>query len=182
MKIALPRWTKLLVVSELILLAYLLAPGPQFPQQIPGSLKSDEPADVESPLRQGFYTDWDRAQIMDYFKEQFSKSSWLGLSLLTERLNYPPEEAQTIIRDQTRSRYLEEFAHPLRESLFVNGFFAQKDTEVMIVNGHRYKTKVTVRMIPSDLWVRSVVGGVALFLGFVTVANLAGISKELKNV
>lgn len=179
MKFTLPRWTKWLFVAELALLGYLSIPGPRFPQQMPGSLKSNEPADIEDPLRQGFYTDWDRQQIMNYFGGQFSKSS-LGLPLPTELLNYPPEEAQTIIRDQTKSRYLEEFVHPLRESLFVNGFFAQKDTEVMIVNGHQYKTKVIIKLVPSNPLVREAVGMTALLLGFISAASLVSAIREAK--
>lgn len=183
MKTSFRSWLKLLVsLLGIGLLIYLLVPAPRFPKQMPGSLKSSEPADVEDPLRQGFYTDWDRAQIMDYFAKQFSKSSWMGLPLPTERLNYPPEEGQTIIRDQTKSRYLEEFAHPLRESIFVNGFFALKDTEVMIVEGHEYKTKVIVRMVPSNPLARSVISLAALLLGYITVVSLLKTIKEIRDV
>ena len=38
-----------------------------------------------------------------------------------ERLNYPPEDAQTLIRDQTQATFLEEIVHPMRESLFIAG-------------------------------------------------------------
>lgn len=181
MKLLFKNSSALLLMLGAVMAVYLLPPGPRFPQQIPGSLKSNEPADIEDPLRQGFYSDWDRTKIMGYFKDKFSKSSWLDLPLLTERINYPPEEAQTIIRDQTKSQYLEEFVHPLRESLFVNGFFAQKDTEVMIVNGHQYKTKVIVRMVPSNSVFRTIIGLAGLFMGLIAVTNFLRGVKEIKN-
>ncbi|KKT74263.1 MAG: hypothetical protein UW69_C0042G0004 [Microgenomates group bacterium GW2011_GWA2_44_7] len=174
-------WYKLpIILTFLVFAIYLLLPSPPFPQPMPGSLKSSEPADMEDPLRQGYYTDWDRAQIMDYFFKEFSKQSFLGLSLPIRQLNYPPEEAQTIIRDQTKSRYLEEFVHPFRDSLFVSGFFAQKDTEVMIVDAHEYKTKVTVKMVPSNGLIRTSIGLTSLFLVYVAINRLLAQVKEAR--
>lgn len=164
-----------------ILLLYLVIPPPQFPAQMPESFKSNEPADIETPLRQGFYTDWERAQIMDYFKRQFSLSSLLAIPLPTLELNYPPEEAQTIIRDQTQSRYLEEFAHPLRESLYVNGFFAQKASERMFANGREYKTKVIIRYVPSNPVVRLIVAYAAVVLGFKVVVDFLTVVRKIRN-
>jgi hypothetical protein len=143
-----------LVVFYVVLSIYVLIPGPKFPDQIPGSLKSVEPADTETVLRQGFYTDWDREQIIAFYRSQFSTSSLADIPLATVRLNYPPEDAQTLIRDQTHSRYLEELVHPLRESIFISGFFAKIDSERMFFGPREYKTKVIIRVVPSNPLVR----------------------------
>jgi hypothetical protein len=140
---------------------------------MPGSFRSIEPADNEDPLRQGFYTDWERSQVMAYFAKQFS-------TLPTLELNYPPEEAQTIIRDQTQSRYLEEFTHPLRESLYINGFFAQKDSERMYANGREYKTKIIVKYVPSNPLIRVLVFFFAIAVGYKVLQDFISGLRRLR--
>lgn len=79
---------------------------------------------------------------MDFYFQQFGH--W-GLVL-----NYPPEEAQTLIRDQTQSSFLEEIVHPGRESLFINGYVPIKPEEQINREGKHYTNKITVRYIPSS--------------------------------
>lgn len=170
----------LVAIFGVIFCLYLLLPPPKTPSQMPGSFKSIEPADNEDPLRVGFYTDWDRPQVIAFFKKESSTSSFMGIPLPTLELNYPPEEAPAIIRDQTQSRYLEEFAHPLRESLFVNGFFAQKDSERMFANGREYKTKVIIRSVPSNNLIRLGITTLAVALLYKTLTDLSlGLKKLL---
>lgn len=127
---------------------YLLLPSPRFPVPPPGALQSIEPADTESIYRRSYYTDYSRSEILAYYKQQFSRSS-VNFPLFQIRLNYPPEEAQTLIRDQTRSSWLEEIVHPGRESLYVNGFYPTKPTEQINLNGVHYGNKITLKMVPS---------------------------------
>jgi len=87
---------------------------------------------------------------IDHYKNEFNK----GFAFYTPRLNYPPEEAQTIIRDQTRSTYLEEIVHPLRESLFINGFEPKSEKDTIIIENKVWQQKIIVRLVPSSLAMR----------------------------
>lgn len=141
---------KIILATFLVLvLVYLSLPGPGFPEPPPGSRQSQEPADLETPLRRGYYTDATRQEVMEHYKKQFSKTL-LGLPLLTLRLNYPPEDAKVLIREQTESTFLEELVHPMRESLFVNGFEPKEESKKIVVDGKRYSQKVIVRHIPTS--------------------------------
>lgn len=126
---------------------YLIQPNPDFPEPIPGSIQSQEPADTETPLRRSYFTNMGREEVIQHYKSQLD-----GLPLL--RLNYPPEEAQKIIRDQTRSYYLEELTQPFRYSLYVNGFIAQERKDAILVDGVEFYQKVTVRAVPSNVLTR----------------------------
>lgn len=88
---------------------------------------------------------------MAHYKAQFT-------TLPTLSLNYPPEEAQTIIRDQTRSSYLEELVHPFRESVYVSGFIPKVRKDAIVIEGREYYQKITVRYVPSSLPVRLLYG------------------------
>src|SRR3989337_2076372 len=110
-------WSLFLILAMFILV-YVSLPSPDFPSPPLGSLQSDEPADSEDPLRRAYFVNLNRQEVIAHYENEFNKGFWF----LKPRLNYPPEEAQTIIRDQTRSTYLEEIVHPFKESLFINGF------------------------------------------------------------
>lgn len=142
---------------SLILLGYLVLPTLQFPQKPTDSVQSTEEWDTETSLRRGYMTNLTRPQVTDLYYEQISHIG--TISLPTIRLNYPPEDAQTLIRDQTRSSYLEEFVHPFRESLFVNGYIPDKDIYEIYYRGVKFDQKVVIKYAPTDLRLR-----VALFL------------------
>lgn len=149
---------KILCVLSLVVCAlYALIPSPKFPQPPANALQSKEPADTESIYRRSYYTNYTRAEIMSYYSSQFM----LPLQL---RLNHPPEEAATLIRDQARSSYLEELVHPFRETLYINGFEPTKPTEQIYFGSTHYNNKITIRMIPSQAVTRLTV----LFLTFIT--------------
>jgi hypothetical protein len=133
----------------LALLVYVgLSPSyPEFPSPPPGAVQSDEPADTETPLRRAYFTDLTREEVIDHYESHF-------IDFVTLRLNYPPEEAQTIIRDQTRSSYLEELVHPLKDSLFINGFVPQTRKDAIVIDGREFYQKITVRYVPSNFLVR----------------------------
>jgi hypothetical protein len=169
------------VLFLLILLTYVSLPNFNFPEALPNSLQSNEPGDSVTPLRRAYYTDMDRAEVLAFYKNQFSKSSFKGLPLPTFLLNYPPEEAQTIIRDQTQSSFLQEFVHPLRESLYVNGYTSWNPADFS-VNGKHYNQKVTVKYVPSNILVRI---GVVILIGisFVVIAiEKVRVIKSIKSI
>ena len=167
------------LVLALVLIVYILLPNPEFPEPLPDSLQSIEPADLETTFRRGYYTDLTRAEVLDHYSEQFSVTSSFGITVPGYRLNYPPEEAQILIRDQTNSTFLEEIVHPLRESLYINGFEPTEANQVIIVDGKQWRQKVIVRYVPSNYIVR--LGIVSLTLVFVAVLVKKWL-YELKNI
>lgn len=153
----------LFFIFSLLFLFYLSLPSPDFPQPPSDALQSDEPGDTETPLRRAYFTNYTRDEVMSHYKNQLTKSSFLGIPLPTYRLNYPPEEARTIIRDQTRSTFLEEIVHPLRESVFINGFEPKDPKDAIEIKGRSWRQKIIVRYVPSRLWVRLVLGISTIF-------------------
>lgn len=151
----------LLVIFSFAALFYLALPGFNFPEPPPGSLQSQEPGDTETPLRRAYFTDYDRGQVMAWYKDQMSRS-FMGIPLPTYLLNYPPEDAQTLIRDQTRTTFLEEIVHPMRESVYVNGFEPSDPKDAVIINGTHYRQKIIIKYVPSNLFIR-----IALFAGII---------------
>lgn len=158
----------LLFTSLLVL--YVYPNSPEFPLMLPDTIQSFEPADVETPLRRGYYTNLTRDEVITHYQNEFNKDfNFLGknIKFLAPKLNYPPEEAQTIIRDQTKSTFLEEIVHPFRESIYINGFEPKTEEYVPIIDGVRWRQKVIVRYVPSDRSLRivlSVLTGFSLFL------------------
>ncbi len=173
----------LFVAFSLSLLLYAILPDSSFPEPTPGSLQSDEPGDTETPLRRAYYTNLTREEVMIHYMKQFNKSSFFGLPLPTYRLNYPPEEAQTYIRDQTRSTFLEEIVHPLRESLFINGFEPKEPKDVILVNEKNWRQKITVRLAPSSTLPRLAVALSTLILLVLIMSEYYQLfTKKSKNV
>ena len=132
---------------------------------------SNEPADVEAPDRRAYFTDLSRQEVMDYYKEHFRKHNFMGLHLLTLNLNYPPEDANFIIRDQTRSVFLEEVLHPFRQSVFINGFKANSDKDIIFIENKIWQHKITVKFISSNPIVRSLVGVLAAAFLWIVLEN-----------
>lgn len=146
----------LFTIFSIVLTIYLLLPNPTFPSQLNESLQSNEPADVETTLRRGYYTQDFRNTVMDHYTSQFSSIE--NIIIPTYRLNYPPEESQTFIRDQTRSTYLEEIVHPMRESIFISGFEPKLAKDTININGIHWNSKVIVKYIPSNIIIRLLIG------------------------
>ncbi len=139
----------LFLLLSVVFLVYLALPEPEFPEALWDFKVSTQPADQETPLRRGYYTNITREQLMSHYSREFE---W-GM-----RLNYPPEESQTLIRDQTKSNFLEEIVHPMRESFFVSGYRPKSDQEILEVEGVRYEGKVIVKYVGSTLFIRLLVG------------------------
>lgn len=157
--------TKILfMIMTMALLFYLALPNLKFPSPPDDSLQSDEPADTESNLRRAYFTNLTREEVMLHYEGQFTKSTLFNLTLPTYRLNYPPEEAKMLIRDQTRSTFLEEIVHPFRESVFVNGFEPKDPKDAILIGGRDWRQKIIIRYVPSNILVRLILGITALVL------------------
>lgn len=145
---------------------YLSIPTPTLPE-LRDSGRSDEPGDTtQHPDQKGFYSNLTRQEVLSDIQSQ-SNLKLLGYTIPSYRLNYPPEEAGTLVRDQLRSNYLEEIVYPLRNSIFVNGWepknaprngsqSAAKFSELFL-HGTPYNDKITLRPVSSPLWARILV-------------------------
>lgn len=131
------------------------------------SLKSTEPGDtVQIPNTEAFFTYFYRKDIIPFYKKDFgSKFNYFGVNLPFLTLNYPPQYANEAIRPYILSWYLEEFVHPLRESLYVNGWEPYdeqgnprlKNVHGIVIEDRSFDTKITLRYFYSPLWVRIIV-------------------------
>lgn len=163
------------VIVGILFVTYLILPAPSFPEPPSDSIQSIEGGDIETPLRRAYFTDFTREEILEHYQNQFSKSSFFGIPLLTYRLNYPPEEAQMLIRDQTRSTFLEEIVHPLRESFYVNGFKAEMAKDDIWYRGQHFSQKITVKYITGNRFISVTV---AIFI----ILSICLLVKDWKDV
>lgn len=147
---------------------YLIKPLNEFPSPPSEAIQSNELADTETPLRRAYFTNLDRAAVIAHYQNVFPGPL---------RLNYPPEESQTIIRDQTRSSYLEEIAYPLRESIFINGFEPKEAKDAIVINGEKFRQKIIIRHIPNDNLIRVTLGVSGLIVLFLVIKEYL---KEIK--
>jgi hypothetical protein len=157
---------KLLVLIFVIGLIYLVWPGPASINEIPElatSLKSDEPGDTtQNKNIAAYFSNNRREEVTGFYSGQFGYLNFLGFKIPPIRMNLPPEEAFTYIRDQQPSTYLEQFTYPFRDSLYVNGFepFDEKGKEYrkgatqINIKGSYYLSKTTVRYYGSSVAVR----------------------------
>ncbi len=155
------------ILLSLFYLVYLSFPNPQFPDPPADSLQSQEPADTETETRRAYFTNYSREEVLVHYKNQLQETSVWNIKIPTYRLNYPPEEAQTLIRDQTRSTYLEEIVHPFRESLFINGFEPKVEKDTIFIDGRRWRQKIIVRYVQSNLMIRLILGILTLILIYI---------------
>ena len=152
----------LFLIIGVVFVGYELLPNFDFPAPPPGALQSKEPADSESILRRAYFTNLTREEVMSWYNSQFK---W------GYRLNYPPENAGTIIRDQTRSTFLEEIVHPFRESIFINGFEPKDPKDAINIEGHAFRQKIIVRYVPSNSVVR-------VFISLMSLVSMAILVRE----
>lgn len=163
----------LFFVFSVLLFVYVSLPSPNFPKPPPDSFQSNEPADSETSLRRAYFTNLTREEVINHYKKEFNK----GFNIYTPRLNYPPEESKTIIRDQTRSTFLEEIVHPLRESLYINGFEPKTEKDTIIIEDRNWRQKIIIKYVPSSLWIRFIVMGLTLAATFILVREYSYVKK-----
>lgn len=164
----------LFISISIALFLYVYPVSPEFPKPPEGAVQSYEPADVESPLRRGYYTNLNRQEVISHYEKEFNQ----GFAY-APRLNYPPEEAPALIRDQTKSSYLEEIVHPLRESIYINGFTPKEEQYAQFYEGVRYNQKIIIRYIPSSVWIRfMIIAGSSLFGYFIFLEYINAKNKN----
>lgn len=164
----------LYIVFSALFLWYLALPNPDFPVPPPGALQSKEPADSETPFRRAYFTNLTREEVINHYKKEFNK----GFTIYTPRLNYPPEMAASIIRDQTRSTFLEEIVHPFRESIYINGFEPKESKDAINIEGLPWRQKIIIRFVPSSTIIRIVVSLVSLVSMAILMREYAKYAKR----
>ncbi|MFC1624897.1 hypothetical protein ACFL15_00815 [Patescibacteria group bacterium] len=176
MSIFIKKFFKVIYVAIcLLFFIYLILPAPDFPLPPEDAVQSIEEADTETTLRRAYFTNFDRNEVIKHYQNQLNISSFVNIPYITYRLNYPPEESQALIRDQTRSTFLEEIVHPLRESVFVNGFEPKMAKDDIWYKGVHYRQKIIIRYVPGNLFIR-------LFIALLIVGSIFILIKEWKTV
>lgn len=168
------------IITSIIFFVYLIIPNPTFPNKPEEALQSDEPADIESFYRRAYFTNLDREEVMRHYLAEMKEVGLFRLKLPTYRLNYPPEESQTIIRDQTRSTYLEEIVHPFRESIYVNGFEPKNEKDKIFIQEKLWVQKIIIKQINSTVFVRFLIGLMCITIIPVIFKNIAVSLKDLR--
>lgn len=163
----------------------MLLPAPKAFPDLPNSVKSSEPGDtVQIPGVSAYYTDLSREEVVDFYYKYFSRSPFFGISLVNYKLNHPPERIREVLRETQQSTYVEEIVHPLRESVFVNGFEWNNDPftlpskrvkNILIVDGKIYQFKVTLFYQESKIWQRLLIFYLILLIILLLYRNYSSI-------
>lgn len=146
-------WLSLLIVY-LMGVIYLVQPIPPLSVLEKATLSNEEGDTWQNPDQRGYYTNLTRSQVLNQIQTK-SQIKIFGWTVPNYRLNYRPEEAHELIRDQLKSNYMEEIVYPLRSSIFVNGwepkkspFYAnkpEKEIPDISIYGVPYEAKITLK-------------------------------------
>lgn len=150
----------------------MLLPGHPFPSPLPGSTQSTQGSDVETPFRRGYYTNISREEAEQHYLSQINY-------LPTLRFVYPPEDAQTVIRDQTQSNYLIEFVHPFRSSIFFNSYIAPENVEQIYFNEELFEQKVIIKYVTSHPLTRILIVSLSLLLLKFIIQEWSDIASDI---
>ncbi len=163
-----PKSLKAIYVGLFLLgTVYLALPASNNFPPLPQGVKSTEPGDtIQIANVSAYYTDISREEVVKFYQNYFSHSSFLAIPLPTLKLNHPPERIKEILRQTQQSTYLEEIVHPFRESLFISGFEWNNDPftkperrikNILLIDGKVYQFKVTLFYQESKVWQRLLV-------------------------
>ncbi|QQG43447.1 MAG: hypothetical protein HYW45_00315 [Candidatus Daviesbacteria bacterium] len=157
---------KILPFIFILGLLYIILPGPTSVEDfspLPQSAKSDEPGDtVQVPNIAAFFSFSKRAEITEFYRQDYQDSFIFGKFFPPLTLNYPPEEAKRMVRDQIYVTFMEEYVYPLRGSIFVGGYEPFVHNELLKaphnfvgdhvhINGVYYDSKTTLRFYPNNI-------------------------------
>ncbi|TRZ53921.1 hypothetical protein D4S03_01010 [bacterium] len=168
-------------------LVYLTLPSPAYPD-LTQAERSDEPGDTyQHPDQKGYYTNLTRAEVLEQIQSKFLLK-FFGITIPSFRLNYRPEEAFSLVRDQLKSYYLEEIIYPFRESIFVNGWepthspqyakILQNENPDISFRGVPFMSKVTLKPTNSNVFARVAVWTLIFPATYFVFISL---KKSLKN-
>ncbi len=170
---------------------YLVLPAPKDFPALPQGVRSIEPGDTGQIVNvSAYYTDMSRSEVLDFYAKYFSRSTLWNVPLITYRLNHPPERIREVLRATQQSTFVEEIVHPLRESVFVNGFEWNNDPftppksreqNIFVVNGKIYQFKITLFYQESKVWQRLVIFYLAIGLGYLLIEEIKEFIKRLSD-
>lgn len=158
---------KVFIVFSLLLLIYLVLPGPSQISDfklLPNSDKSTLEGDtIQIPNVSAYFSNNYRNFAISFYVENYLQKTWLPFPPL--KLNHPPEFSWTVIKKHTDSTYLEELFYPLRDSLYINGFEPFHEdgsakfwgSAKLDEGGNLWYTKATLRFYPSSIAIRLIV-------------------------
>ncbi len=167
----------------------MLLPSPDNFPDLPSAVKSIEPGDtVQVKNVSAYYTDMPRKEAVDFYFNYFSRSPFLNIPLITYKLNHPPERIREVLRATQQSTFVEEIVHPLRESVFINGFewnndpftpSKSREQNIIVVDGKTYQFKVTIFYQKSAVWIRLIIFYLATGLGYLLAKEGSKLTKRL---
>lgn len=158
---------KIFIFLSLVLLIYMIWPGPSKISDFDALPKSDKSTlsgdTIQIPNVAAYFSDNFREFVVPFYLKEFQKEANFFLPPL--KLNHPPEYAWIAIKKHTDSTYMEELIYPLKNSLYVNGFepFYSDGSEKFWgstkfqQDGNLWYTKTTLRFYPSNVFVRIIV-------------------------
>lgn len=165
-------------------LIYIFYPGPSsindFPP-LPDSKKSDEVGDtIQTPNVAAYFSFLKREDVTKFYKNTYEKQSFVPFNIPSIRLNHPPEETYSYVRDQLKTTFLEEYTFPMRDSLFVAGLDRKIyndlehiphnfNNDTIYIDGVYYNSKITLRYYPSNDLVRLFVYLGICYFGYLLV-------------
>ena len=155
----------------LIGIFYLLLPSPTIPQI--GKSYPFEIGEVSQLMGKPtgvYYTNLSQEEIIQFYLKYYSRSPFLNLPLLTQKIDYSSQYAKEIINDmqEKNTSFLTEVSHPMRESIILKGYgeispeaIAQKENKKVIQfkpeKNKQYNLKILVYCIRSPIWARILV-------------------------
>lgn len=159
---------KVFIVFAILLLIYMLWPGPSkisdfapLPSSSKSTLAGDNIAQVSNAA--AYFSNNYREFVIPFYSKNYQSLSNFPFSPL--KLNHPPEYSWNVIKKHTDSTYLEELVYPLRDSLYINGFepFYPSGqpkfwgSTQFNASDQSWFTKTTLRFYPSNLIIRFLV-------------------------
>lgn len=171
----------LLLAVYVLGVIYLIQPIPALPTLENATLSNEEGDTWQNPDQKGYYTNLTRSQVLNQIQTK-SQIKIFGWKVPNYRLNYRPEEAHELIRDQLKSNYMEEIVYPFRSSIFVNGwepknspYYAnkpEKEIPDISIYGIPYDAKITLKPNNSSLIARLVLWTTIFPLGYLSLLSL----------
>lgn len=160
---------------------YLAQPIPVLPTLDNATLSNEEGDTWQNPDQRGYYTNLTRSQVLNQIQSK-SQIKIFGWTVPNYRLNYRPEEAHELIRDQLKSNYMEEIVYPLRNSIYVNGWepkksplYANKPAKEIpdiSIYGIPYEAKITLKPNNSHVVTRIFFWSLIFPLSYLTILSL----------
>ena len=124
-KHTLSKFKSLYIIFSLLLLIYMLWPGPSKIADFKGLPNSDKSKLAGDNIEQvpnvaGYFSNNFRSFIVPFYSNIYQSLSYFPFPPIS--LNHPPEYSWQVIKKHTDSTFIEELVYPLKGSLYVNGF------------------------------------------------------------